>query len=185
MSQVYKAGVSGTPSVPTSFTTDQVDSTTAALGAPLGTVVPQGNVLRIGGNNGVATFSVTNQPGALEIGFIQGAATTTDGVTVVPVLTQPTVANSTLVSQIIVAGFCTAGTAANSSIGAYATVVINNTAGTARVVGTVDFIKNADVSLDGATLTVTVSGSNFIVNVIGVTGQTILWEVALPGIVVG
>ncbi len=184
MSQIYKAGVGGTPSVPTSVTTDQVDSVTAALVAPSGVVVPQLNTLRLGGDNGIATYAVTLQPGALTIGFIRGAAATTDGVTVTPILTQSTNTNSVMTAQVLVAGFCTTN---NAGIGAYATFVIKNIAGTASLVEQADFIRSADASISTPNpepqISVTVSGASWTLNVVGVTGLDFMWEACLPGII--
>lgn len=188
MSQIFKAGISGTPSVPTSFTTDQIDTTTAALSAPNGTVVPQANILRVGGNNGVATYQVLNQAGSLEIGFISGGPVTTVNNSSTTILTQPTPTNSTTTTQILVAGYGSDG----SSFGASAWAVINNTAGVATLIGTVDFIVNASPlnlpngTIANATLSVTTSGANFSINVVGPPSGTITitWEACLPGIII-
>lgn len=184
MSQIYKAGVAGTPSVPTSVTTDLQDTTTAALTAPTGSVVPQANVLRLGGDNGIKTYEVTLQPGALTIGFIRGTGTTSDAITPADLITQATNTNSTMTVQIIIAGFCTT---TNVSAGAYATVVINNIAGVASVVNTADFIKNLDVSIKFPNpepiFSVVTSGANFIVRVVGVAGLNFDWDACLPGII--
>lgn len=187
MSQIFKSSTAGppaNPAIPTAFTTDQTDSTTAALAAFGGTAIPVANTLRVGGDNGIATYAVALVPGALTIGFIRGAAVTTDGTTVTPILTQPTNTNSTMTAQVLVAGFCTTNT---SSIGAYGTFVIKNIAGTASLVEVADFIRSADASLSTPNpepqITVTTSGPNWIVNVVGVAGLTINWEACLPGII--
>lgn len=188
MSQIFKAGISGTPSVPTSFTTDQQDSITAALSSPNGTAVPQANVLRIGGDNGVATYQIVNQPGAMTIGFIRGGPVTTVNNASATILTQPTPTNSTTTTQILVAGYGSDG----SSFGASAWAVINNTAGVTSLIGTVDFIVNASPlnlpngTIANATLSVTTSGANFSVNVVGPPSGTITitWEACLPGIII-
>jgi len=186
MSQFF-TGITGSnlpPNIPTSFTTDQVDSTTAALVAPAGTATPVANILRVGGDNGIATYAVTLVPGALTIGFIRGAAVTTDGTTVKPILTQPTNTDATMTVQVIVAGFCTTN---NAGIGAYGTFVIKNVAGTASVVELADFIRSADASISSPNpapqITISVSGSTWSVNVVGVTGLTFNWEACLPGII--
>lgn len=180
MSQIFKSSVSGTPSVPTSFDTDLQDTETVALTAATGTVVPQGNMLRLGGDNGIKTYEVTQEPGSLTVGFIRGSAQTTDAVTVTPVITQATNTDSTMTVQIIAAGFCTTN---NDSVGIYGTAVINNTAGVASLVNTVDLIKNSAASLATCDLTITASGADFIVNVTGVAGLTINWDICLPGVV--
>ncbi len=180
MSQIYKGGVSSTPSVPTSVSTDLQDTTTAALSAATGSVVPVANILRLGGDNGIKTYELTLSPGELSIGFIRGSAQTTDAATVTAVITQATNTDSTMTVQIIAAGFCTTN---NDSVGIYGTAVINNTAGTASLVNTVDLIKNSAASLSTCDLTITASGADFIVNVTGVAGLTINWDICLPGII--
>ena len=180
MSQIYKGGVSSTPAVPTSFNTDLQDTVTSALTASTGVVVPQTNMLRLGGDNGIKTYELTLSPGELSIGFIRGSEQTTDAVTVTPVITQATNTDSTMTVQIIAAGFCTTN---KDSVGIYGTAVINNTAGTAFLVNTVDLIKNSEASLATCNLTITTSGADFIVNVTGVAGLTINWDICLPGII--
>lgn len=177
MSQIYKAGVAGTPSVPTSVTTDLVDATTSALTLFTGTVVPQTNTLRLGGDNGIKTYAVTLQPGALTIGFIRGDATTVN-VQTTAAITQAVPANSTMILQIIASGFADN----NNGCGIYGTAVVKNVAGTVSVINTVDKITNADASLALVDLTVTGSGANFVVSVVGVAGRTITWNVVLPGV---
>lgn len=181
MSQIISPAVSSTPAVPTSFTTDVNDTTIVPgdIPASAGSSVPQANILRVSGDNGIKTVATPNAAGNLTIRFIRDGAQTTDGTTVTPILTQTTATDTTLTVQIIVSGFSDA----NDSYGAYATVVINNTAGTARVVGDADFIINSDASLATAEITVTVSGADFVVNATGVAATTIDWTVALPGIV--
>jgi hypothetical protein len=185
MSQILSSSVAGTPSVPTSVTTDQQDSITSILSAPNGTVVPQINILRIGGDNGIATYQVVNQPGAMTIGFIRGGPVTTTNIQTTAVITQPVPTNSTMTLQIIASGF-----ADNSDgVGIYGNAVVKNVAGVVSIISqspiqTVDKIVNADASLTGVDLNLTVSANTFTVNVVGVAGRTITWEAALPGIIV-
>lgn len=181
MSQIISPSVSSTPSIPTSFTTDVNDTAIVPgdIPASAGSAVPQANILRVSGDNGIKTVATPNAAGNLTIRFIRDEGITTDGTTVTPILTQATATDTTLTVQVIVAGFSDA----NDSYGAYGTIVVNNTAGTARVVDTTDFITNSDASLSGAEITVTVSGADFIVNATGVAATTINWTVALPGIV--
>ena len=178
MSQIYKAGVGGTPSVPTSFETDLQDTDTAALTPSTGTVVPQSNTLRIGGDNGIKTYEITQEAGSMTVGFIRGEGQTV-GAASANIITQATNTNSTMTIQIIAAGFADN----NDAVGIYGTAVVKNIAGTVTVVNDVDLIKNSDVSLDATDLSVSGSGSNFIVSVTGVAGRTIDWSIALPGIV--
>jgi hypothetical protein len=171
------SGPPANPAIPTSFTLDLQDTTTPALSAPLGTAVPQLNVLRIGGDNGIKTYQIVNQPGALTVGFIRGDATTV-GAATSSAITQAVPTNSTMILQIIASGFANN----NDGCGIYGTAVVKNVAGTVTVINTVDKIVNADASLANVDLTVTGSGSNFIVSVVGVAGRTITWNVVLPGV---
>lgn len=179
MSQIYKDRSTGPvpPAVPTSFATDLEDLTVGAAAAAQGSVVPQSNILRIAGDNGIKTVE-TSIPGDLQLRFIRGSATTNGAVTQTAI-TQPILTNSTMTIQIIVAGF----SSDNLGVGAYGTAVVKNVAGTLSVVNTVDLIVNTDAGLEAANVTVTTSGSNLLVNVVGVAAKTITWTACLPGIV--
>jgi hypothetical protein len=188
MSQIYKAGVAGTPSVPTSVTTDLVDSTTAALTASTGTVIPQTNILRVGGDNGIKTYAVTLQPGAMTIGYIRGSGQTTDGVTPLDLITQATNTDSVMTVQFQVSGFSTTD---NTGIGVFGAGTVINVAGVVSIVNTIEFFRNstdliAPPALDpinGSVIQLVASGSNFIVRVTGFAGLTINWDAILPAIV--
>ncbi len=170
------------PQIPTEFDTDLEDTTTSALTASTGTAVPQSNALRIGGDNGIKTYAITQQPGAMTIGFIRGTGTTTD-VQTTTIITQAVPSNSTMTIQVIAAGFADN----NEAAGMYGTAVVKNVAGTVSVVSTnpngIDLIKNTEATLAATDLSVTASGSNFIVSATGVLGRTISWDIVLPGIV--
>lgn len=186
MSQIYKASVSSTPSVPTSFETDLQDTTTLALTPSTGSAVPQANTLRIGGDNGIKTYEVTNVPGALTIGYIRGDDTTV-GATTADLITQATNTNSTLTFQFQLSGFSTTD---NTGIGIFGFGSVINIAGAVTVVNTVEFVRNttdfiAPPALDpinGASVAIVPSGSSFIVRVTGVAGLTINWSAILPGV---
>lgn len=167
------------PAVPTSFGTDLQDLTVGAAAAAQGTVVPQVNVLRAAGDNGIKTVQ-TNNPGDLQIRFIRGSTVTSDGAgQTQTAITQAILSNATMTIQIIVAGY----SADNLGIGAYGTAAVKNVAGTLTVLDPVDLIVNADAALAAANVTVTTSGTNLLVNVVGVAGKTITWTACLPGIV--
>lgn len=182
MSQIIKGGVSSTPSVPTSFETDLQDTTTTALTAATGTVVPQSNTLRLGGDNGIKTYQITQEAGSLTVGFIRGTGITTN-VQTTAIITQAVPTNSTMTIQVIAAGFADN----NAAAGMYGTAVVKNVAGVVSVISTnpngIDLIKNTEATLAATDLTVTASGASFVVSVVGVLGRTISWDVALPGIV--
>lgn len=179
MSQFYQGVTAGVlpPTVLTSFGTDLNDPTVPAASAAGGTVAPVSNVIRAAGDNGIKTVQ-TSQAGDLQIRFIRGQDTTT-GVQTVTLITQSIPTDSTLTIQIIVAGFASD----NSAIGAYGTAVVKNVAGTASLIDDVDLIVNKETALSAANITVTTSGSDLLVNVLGVAGLDINWGAALPGIV--
>lgn len=179
MSQVIKNLASGPvpPAVPTSFTTDLLDLTVGAAPAAQGTVVPQLNILRVAGDNGIKSVETSN-PGDLILRFVRGS-TTTVGAQTQTAVTQTILSNATMTIQIIVAGFSDD----NLGIGAYGTAVVKNVAGTLSLINTVDLIVNKDAGLDASNVTVTTSGTNLQVNVVGVAGKTIVWTACLPGIV--
>lgn len=191
MSQVYKSIASGPipPAIPTSFTTD-INDTALTEDPPVfqGTSVPAGNVLRVAGDNGIKTVTTPNSPAGtqnLTIRFIRGEANTVSNETVT-CLTQATATDTTFTTQIIVAGYSSGAVDPlndDKSFGAYATATISNNGGVARIVNTVDFLRNTDTELSAANITVTVAGANFLVNVTGQTDVPIAWTIALPGIV--
>lgn len=185
MSQIYKPLTSSGPIPPviaTSYATDLEDLTVGPAPAALGSVVPQSNILRIAGDNGIKSVETSN-PGDLQIRFIRGSETTSDGDgQTQTVITQAILNNATMTIQIIVAGYSTD----NLGIGAYGTAVVKNVAGTASLINTVDLIVNKDAGvgeLGSANVTVTTLGANLLINVVGVAGKTITWTACLPGIV--
>lgn len=179
MSQIIKDLSAGPvpPSVPTSFSTDLEDLTVGASALAQGSVVPQSNVLRIAGDNGIKSVE-TSIPGDLQLRFIRGS-TTTNGAVTQTAITQPILSNATMTIQIIVAGY----SVDNLGVGAYGTAVVKNVAGTLSLINTVDLIINKDSGLDSANVTITTSGTNLLLNVVGVAGKTITWTACLPGIV--
>ena len=179
MSQFFQGVTSGSlpPSVPTSFGTDLNDPTVLAAAAAGGSVTAVANVIRMAGDNGIKTAQ-TSESGDLQIRFIRGQDSTTDDETIT-LITQAIPTDSTLTIQIIVAGFASD----NSAIGAYGTAVVKNVAGVASLVDDVDLIVNKEAALAAANITVTTSGSDLLVNVLGVAGLNINWGAALPGIV--
>ncbi len=183
MSQIYKPLTSSgpiPPIIPTSFTVDITDNTTVT-GVPTsaGTVVPQSNVMRVTGDNGINTVASAAFPGVMIIYFVRGEVTTTGFVTSTA-LSYPVNTDSALTIQVIVVG---RDIVSGDAVGGYSTCTVKNVAGTVSVVGTFDIIINRDSSLTGADFTITGSGSNLLVNVVGSFGKTIKWTVCLPGIV--
>lgn len=167
------------PQVPTEFDVDLTDLTVGAAPAAGGTVTPQSNILRVAGDNGIKTVE-TSVPGDLQIRFIRGSAITSDGGgQTQTAITQAILNNATMTIQIIVAGYSDD----NLGVGAYGTAALKNVAGTLTLLDPVDLIINKDAALDTANVTVTTSGTNLLVNVVGVATKTITWTACLPGIV--
>ncbi len=181
MSQIYKDLSSGPvpPSVATSYATDLEDLTVGAAAAAGGAVVPQASVLRVAGDNGIKSVETSN-PGDLQIRFIRGSTVTSDGAgQTQTAITQAILTDATMTIQILIAGF----SSDNLGIGAYGTAAVKNVAGTLTLLDPVDLIVNKDAALNTANVTVTTSGTNLLVNVVGVATKTITWTVCLPGIV--
>lgn len=173
MSQVYKGGVSSTPSVPTSFTTDQTDTTTTSFPAAVGAAVPQANILRVTGVNGIQTFQPTLVPGVLEIGYNEGSVTTVGAVTSTILTISPT-NNSAQTYQFLIAGYDSAN---GLAIGGQLLGVCRNVAGTLTVLATPDRFFDSDAALNTGSFNMVASGATLLVQVIGVAGHTIDWTV--------
>jgi hypothetical protein len=192
MSQIYKAGIAGSPSVPTSFMVDQQDTVTTALPVTVFSVVPQSNILRLGGDNGIVTYQVTQNAGDLLIGYIQGSGTT-DGSggagDTVDLITQPVSNNSSMTFQFQVTGYCTTD---NTALGVFGAGTVINVAGAVTIANTVEFFRNATSltvvaplldPINTSVISIVPSGSNFIVRVTGVLGLSIDWGAILPAVV--
>lgn len=183
MSQFFSINTGNLPpAVPTSFTTDLNDTTIVAadIPAPLGTAIPAANVLRVSGDDGIKTVATPNAAGNnYTVRFVRGR-TTTSGAATSNLITQSVLSNTTMTIQIIISGFGNN----NDGVGFYGTAVVKNVAGIASLINTTDIIKNSDASLAGTNVTVTTSGSDLLVNVVGVAGVDIQWGGCLPGITV-
>lgn len=182
MSQFYIGVTAGSlpPSVPTSFAADQVDNALTTPSASPGSSTPVANVERIAGDHGIKTVVSTGAPGVIFVRFISGYVQTVGAQTVTAV-NQATVINGTMTIQILGSGFDDLG----NGVGFWGTAVVKNVAGVASIINTVDLVFQRDSSgtLNSANATVTASGSNILVNVVGVAGRTISWGVNLPGII--
>ncbi len=178
MSQIFVPLSSGNipGDIPINFNLDINEPTADALPASSGTVSSVANNIRIGGSNGIQTIQ-NSVAGEFIIGFVEASGTTVGATTASLTITVPL--NSVETYQIIVSGLADN----NDGVGAYGTAVAKNIAGVASIVGTADLIVNRDVSLLGTNVTTSVAGDQFLVNVLGVAGRTINWNIALPGIV--
>lgn len=173
MSQIYKSATGSTPSIPTSFQTQD------------GTAVPLANVLIVNGefseennNNGIITkggvvgTGTSNEVDVVITNRLQGTVTTV-GLVTSPIITfTPTVIGSYTIecriaayntTSLIGAGYSLFGTArydgANSNL-----------------CGTVDRIVNEEGAMSSANATFTVSGADIVVSGVGYAGQNILWS---------
>jgi hypothetical protein len=184
MSQFYIGVTAGAlpPTVPTSFAADQSDPAIVPgdIAVSAGSATPQANVLRVAGDHGISTVVSPNVAGVLILRFISGYVTTVGAVTTTAV-TQPIPTNTTMTIQILGSGYADE----NSAVGFWGTAVVKNVAGVVTIINTVDLVFNRDSSgtLNTANATVTASGANLLVNVVGVAGRTIAWGVNLPGII--
>jgi hypothetical protein len=179
MSQFF-VGVSAgelPPAVPLAFATDSSEVLSGPLAAAGGSSVPVANTLRVGGVDGIVTFS-TATSGELVISFL-GTTETTVGATTASAVVNTTT-NTVETYQVLVAGMATTG---GSGIGAYGSVVVKNNSGVAAIIGIIDLVVNKDAALSAANISVGVSAGNLIVTVTGVAGLTINWGINFPGIV--
>lgn len=161
MSQIYKAGVGGTPSVPTSFTTD--------VGGP---AVPVANVLVLTGANGIKT---TGSGNIVTIGYNGDSVTSSDGGgQTQTILTIPTTNNSAQTYQFLLAGFDSAN---GICFGGSMIGVARNIGGVVTVLVQPDKFSDKDAALAAADFNMIASGSNVVVQVTGVAGHTIDWTI--------
>lgn len=184
MSQIYKAAVSGTPSIPTSFTTDQTDTSTLSFPASVGSAVPQTNILRTAGVNGIQTYQPTNVAGVLEIGFNTGTNTTL-GIATATIMTLTPPNNQTTTYQILISGH---DATANLGVGGQIIATILKTAGTATVLGTPDIIKNGSdfdpisgITMKASTFTVVAAGATVLVQATSASTNTATWTAITAG----
>ena len=141
------------------------------------TVNPVSSLIRIAGDNGINTVEAPNIPGALVVRFSRGNVQTIGAVTA-NCLTQPIIVKSAKTIQIVVSGYSQDGFA----VGAYGTAIVKNVSGTASLVNTTGLLVSKDSALSAVNITVTTSGSNLLVNVLGQATKTINWQACLPGI---
>ena len=172
MSQAGIVSITGsTPTIPTSFTVDQTDTTTASFPAATGTVVPQANTLRVVGIEGIQTFQSTLVPGVLEIGY-NGGTTQTVGAVTNTIMTITPTNNSAQTYQFLLVGYDSAnGIAFGGQLLGVARVV----AGVATVLPTPDKFFDTDAALAGASFNIVASGATLLVQVTGAAGHTIDW----------
>jgi hypothetical protein len=145
--------------------------------ASVGSVVPQSNILRTVGQNGIQTFQPTNVAGALEIGFNRGTNTTL-GVATATILTITPPDNDTTTFQILISGY---DSTANIGVGGQIVGTVRKTAGVVTVLGTPDIIVNGDAVINSSTYTIVASGANVLVQATSASVNTVTWEAITAG----
>lgn len=170
--------------VPTKFTTDQTDTSTLSFPAAVGTSVPQGNILRTAGVNGIQTYQPTNVAGVLEIGFNTGTNTTL-GQTTTTIMTLTPPDNNTTTFQILIKGY---DSTANLGVGGQIVGSIRKTAGAVTILGTPDRIVNGDpfdvvsgITMNASTFTIVASGGNVLVQATSASTNTATWTAIVAG----
>lgn len=168
MSQIF-FDTSSSPSVPTSFVTDD------------GTATPAANVLNVLGINGITTSGSGNTvnialDNACEVtGQTVGAVT--DSITCIDLGSTA----GTYSFDINVAGYCTAGTDAGGGVGYFIRGAARTDGASATIIGTPDQGVWEDAALVGAVVAIGTSGNNLVIEVTGVAGDTINWTALTKG----
>lgn len=181
--QLLSVEAGGLPvEVPTQFVVDGFDDFDYNVPASPGNWVSGNHIYQLYGDNGIEVYQKTSEPDVAQVRFSRGTVTTTDDV-FTPVINLPIPTNTTLTFQVIVT--CRGDN--GGSGGGYATATVENTAGTASLVGLNEFVVRNNALLDGIEIKAEVSGANYQVQVKGlpaVSGVTINWGACLPGIVI-
>jgi len=163
------------PDVPLDFTTDAQDLSVGAVAAPLGSVTPQLNILRVIGGNGIQTIE-TSVAGNLLVRFIRTQLTTSGAVT--------DFFEISLSVGVVTYNLILSALGSNAEgIGMYGNFVAKKILGVASVVGTVDILIQKDTNMVAADVTITAVGDKIRVNVLGVAGVDITWNLCFPGII--
>lgn len=163
MSQIYKAGVAGTPSVPTQVTTDD------------GVAVPVANNLNIVGDNGIITEGAGD---TVTVKFNEGSDTTV-GATTVTLLTITPDDSATTTYQILIDGYDAIN---DIGVGGQIVGTVRKSGGVVVVIPTPDKIKNGDAAIIGADYNLVASGADVLVQATGVAGLTISWKAITAGV---
>lgn len=182
MSQIYKRITSSTPlppEIPTSFTTDVRDNSTTSPG----TAVPAANILQVLGrdtnqnnDNGIRTDADPNNGNVLYVELtnrVTGAVTTTDA-------TPTTIISLSLgaVAGVYIAqGDLTAYNTTDVAGASYTFEGAMRTTGAAATeIGVEGKNVFEEAAMAAADFTVSASGNNLVVSVIGIAGKTINWN---------
>ena len=174
MSQIYKSAAGSTPSIPTSFETQD------------GTAVPALNVLIVNGfdsteNNvngiitkgGVVGTGTANEVDVVITNRVTGSVTTVGAVTSPIITFTPTVIGSYTIECRIAAYNTTSSLGAGYSL--FGTARFDGV--NSNLCGTVDRIVNEEGAMSTANATFTVSGADIIISGVGYAAQNINWNV--------
>lgn len=170
MSQFFQGVTAGSlpPTVPTSFVTDS------------GTAIPAGNIINVvtpgGGTLGIKTSGAGNTITITDTETSNSAtATTSDGLGQTQVLNFniPVPASSVVSIRVNIAAYDVPNQLglAGELLGG-----VKNNAGALSVVGVADTTINADIAINAAKVSLTTSGTNAQVQVVGVAGHTLNWR---------
>ena len=168
MSQINKS-ISSTPSVATSYVTDD------------GTATPAANILNVLGGNGIrtsgsgSTVTISMDNSGETTGQTIGAVTT--NISTVDLGSTP----GTYSFRMNVAGYVSAGTDSGDGIGYFFTGVTRTDGAAATIIGTPEKFGFEDAALLVADVSLSVSVNNLVVDVLGVAGDTIEWSVLTNG----
>lgn len=169
MSQFFSGGVNSTPSVPTSFTTDN------------GVAVPAANNINIVGDNGI----VTEGSGSTVTVKFNEDTNTTLGIATSTILTITPPDNDTTTVQVLISGY---DSTADLGVGGQIVATIRKTGGVVTVLGTPDIIKNGDpldipsgINMSASTFTVVASGGNIEVQATSSSTNTVTWTAITAG----
>lgn len=165
MSQIYKSATGSTPSIPTSFVTDD------------GTAIPALNVLNVLGGTGIDTYADPDLSNNLIIKLSNSGSVTTQ--TIGAVTSEVTVINlgatpsiGVFVSRIV--GF---DSVSGDGVGFVLTAAAKTDGATASIVALQDKLIFKDVSLVTADANVTVNVNSVTITVLGVAATTINWTI--------
>lgn len=162
MSQIIKGGVSSSPAVPTSFTTDD------------GVAVPVANNLNIFGDNGIVTEGAGD---TVTVKFNEDTNTTVGAVTsTILTITPPD--NDTTTLQILISGY---DATADIGVGGQIVGTVRKTGGVVTVLGTPDIIKNGDAIINASTFTIVGVGGDVEVQATSASPNTVTWTAITAG----
>lgn len=166
MSQIYKSATGSTPSIPTSFVTDD------------GTAIPAANILNVLGGTGIDTYANPDLSDNLIIKLSNSGSTTTQTIgavtsDVVVINLGATPSIGVFVSRVV--GYDDGG--ANLGCGYVLTGSVKTDGAAASIVGAQDKLIFEDALFSAADANISVSGNSVQITVLGVATYTINWTI--------